>query len=394
MKVQASLLLLGWIPGLGVAQVMDCAGKTVTLYDVTEYSVKTIQNCRFQLEGAGMLGFERKNGITIKNCQFYGRGARSAVWFNDSKDIRFEDNFLHGFTGSALGFTGGTGLTIIGNTIDSPNTATGEIVTISPGHDFNIRRVHAERGLPFRFNVASRWQQGTGLGAAIGSLPAVIRGVSSGGKTGTFSFYDWSKDMDQTRPYWNDMYFKGDLGKLRIMCYWPGMTGDEKFKITRRQGKTFYIECINGIFPKGTFAFYIDNPAAYVENVVFKSNIIRGGKFSGMSAYYVRNMDIRENTVFTTADYALGVETGEQITFADNRAYNYQYDSEMKNSWSAFAVIGFADGVKFINNIGPCDVGPWGRPQSNIEGEFLFRTEAQFQAEKNGFPRPIGAKRG
>ena len=373
---------------------LNCGGgKYPTIINtVTELPYNRIEQCRFDIEGDGLIAFEAKDGITITKSEFYGHDVKRAVWFNDSTNITVEDSFFHGINGTNLGVTGGKNINIRDNVFDAPTDADGIVVAVSPGHSWQIRRIHATRSNQFGFNPNARWQVGTGLGAGMGNLKAVRRGESKGGSYGYFTFHDWVSGMDPKLPYWNDAGYNGDLGALRVRCYWPGMTGRERFKILNRIGNTFTIRCMFGSFPDGDFAFYVDNPAGYVENVNFTGNFLRGGRLSGLSMFYVRGFKIVGNTIVTTRDYGAGTEASENGVIANNRSHNFQHDEGMRNTWSAFQVVEFANNVKIQNNIGIADAVPHGRPQTNLSGDFVFRTSSQYDAEKVGFPRPDGAK--
>lgn len=372
------------------ASALDCKGGSILVDKVTELPDAVYENCRFNFEPAGLLGWETKDGITLRNNKFYSYGAAKAVWFNDSTNITVAGNEFHGFTETPLGFTSGSNFTIIDNVIDA-DLAQGIVVDISPGHWPNVRREAVDRGAVFK--PENRWKSGTGLGAGIGNLGADRRGVSKeGGRYGYFTYTEWYSGIPQAVPYWNDSSYNGDLKDLRVRCYWPGMTGYERFRIVEKVGTTFKIECIFGSFPVGQFVFYVDNPNEYIENIIFKRNIIRGGRLSGLSIFYGRGVEIRDNITIKTSDYGVGVEFGERIGFYNNNTYNYQHDTSKKLNWSSIQMVGFADRVRFVGNNAICDVVPWGMPQTNISGDFVFRTSGMYNAEKIGFPRPDGAK--
>lgn len=366
--------------------VIDCGGKTISISRPTAITGDVV-NCRFNVEREGMLTVDRRDGVTIDRAQFYGFQSKVLLSVAQSKNVVIKNSFFHGASEHLLVLNGSSQAAIIDNVFDGSTTER-ETIFIGPGSGGSFEdTARIRKGV---WKPGAQFQSAVNLGGAMGPLNGRKEAIARGGSLAMIPYYTWRKDTTQ--------HFLTDLENprpdlLRIICAWPGMTGREQFEIVShdRNAKRLTVRVRNGIFPNGKFAFYIDNPAAFVEQISFKRNTIRGGESGGLSVYFGRGIEIRENTVFTSKDYGLGVEFGENVSFINNRVFNYQY-GDGRSTYDGIVMIGFAQNVRWLGNIGRIATGPSGCPQSDLasDGELMVRDPLNLAS--SGFQLPVPAR--
>ncbi len=235
-----------------------------------------------------------------------------------------------------------------------------------PQHDGEL--VGVGTGVPVHFRpnssgeleaIEPHWRLETNFPAWIGTPDEVRLVRASGGKTLTIRYAGLS-----------EVEGPADRHPLRWQVFWPGMDPTWSVRPVQRDSRAKTITLAlrgarDATFPEGWLTWAAWNPAGMARGLTVRRTTFvgAGGKLAGLqrgsaglSAYWVRDVVMEDNTATGFPDYGLGWEWCENVTVRGNRASGNQED------YNQYEFVGRARGVTFERNEGQLGFVPHGWP--------------------------------